>query len=169
MDQHELQNILLETTYTKTDYLRRVRIIREYLEERFFKGNDLRFPDYLGLIKASQHDREAFSMWNDEIMRFFTKDNVYTLINSLAENIKVLPVLTVYLPVNLDDYQIDELGKWFRKSLSPILIMDIHCNPAIISGCAYVWNGKYHDFSLHKLIDIKQDIVNRIISEYAKF
>lgn len=168
MNQQQLQDIVLSTTFTKADYLRRVRTLREFLEQRFFSGLDISFPDYLAKINSSQHERETLVNWTEEFFSYFTPDNLYKLIESLKEGLKLLPVVVFYSAVILDDYQVDELGKWFRLNLSPILILDMRCSPGIISGCAYVWTGKYHDLSLHHLFSNKQEIIAKIIESYAK-
>ena len=141
--------------------------MREYLEQKYFAKNDISFSDFLAEKKATQRDRDTMLSFMDELLKFFTKDNTYFLINGLLESMKSLPILTVYLAIILDDYQIDELGKWFRENLHPELIMEVHCNPALVSGCAYIWKGKYHDFSLHYFISKKQEIINKIIQAYA--
>ena len=168
MNVRQIQSIILVKTYTKTDYLRRVTLIREYLENRFFKDESLQFSDYLVKNQISQHDRDALSHFDDHFFNLFTRDNLYLLINGLIETMKVLPVLTLYLAVILDEYQLDELGVWFRHNLNPELIIDVRCNPTLVSGCAYVWNNRYKDLSLHFFLSQKQAIINKIIDAYAQ-
>ena len=168
MNVREIQQILLNNTYTKPDYIRRLTLIREYLESRFFAENKINFSDYLVNVKALQIDREALSVLDEHFFHLFTKDNVYLLINGLTESLKVLPTLTLYLAVMLDDYQIIELGKWFRQNLNPELIIDVRCNPTLVSGCSYVWNNRYKDLSLHYFLSKKQELINRILDAYAK-
>ena len=82
--------------------------------------------------------------------------------------LRTLPVLTLYLAVILDEVQMDELGIWFRNNLNPELIIDVRCNPTIVSGCAYVWNNNYKDLSLHNFLSQKENIINKIIDAYAQ-
>ena len=168
MDVRQIQAIILTKTYTKTDYLRRVTMIREYLERRIFKEPSLKFSDYLNQVVASQHDLEAFSHLDEHFFQLFTRDNLYLLINGLLDSLKTLPVLTLYLAIILDEIQMDELGVWFRQNLNPELIIDVRCNPTLVSGCAYVWNNRYKDLSLHNFLSQKQAIINKIIDAYAQ-
>ncbi|OGG32434.1 hypothetical protein A3I51_02595 [Candidatus Gottesmanbacteria bacterium RIFCSPLOWO2_02_FULL_38_8] len=168
MDVRQIQAIILSKTYTKTDYLRRVTLIREYLERRIYKEPELLFPDYLNMIAASQFDVKALSHLDVHFFNLFTKDNLYLLINGLMDALRTLPVLTLYLAVILDEIQMDELGIWFRNNLNPELIIDVRCNPTIVSGCAYVWNNNYKDLSLHNFLSQKENIINKIIDAYAQ-
>ena len=147
MNVRQIEQIILNNTYTKSDFLKRLTIIREYLEAKFFTDSQLSFSDFLDKLKVSLYEREALIRFDDSFFGLFTKDNLYQLIKGLTENLKSLPLLTLYTPVMLDDLQLDELGKWFRQNLNPELIMDIRINPLLVSGCAYVWKGKYKDLS----------------------
>lgn len=168
MDVSQIQSIILAKTYTRADYLRRISLIREYLESRFFKDNPENFTVFLGFQKASHHDHDALNLLDEHFFNLFTRENLYPVINALTESLKSLPVLTVYLAIIIDDYLVDELGVWFRKKLHPELIMEIHCNPSLVSGLAYVWNNKYHDLSLRYFFSKKEEIINKIIEDYAK-
>jgi len=167
MNVSQIEQIILNNTFSKTDYLRRLTILREFLEKKYFSDGNMIFLDFLNQIKASQHDREATALWDVNFFNLFTKDNLYLVINSLVASLKSLPILTVYLPVMLDDYQIDELGRWFRTNINPEVLMDIKINLLLVSGCAYVWKGKYHDLSLHFFLSKKQSVINKIIEAYA--
>src|SRR3989338_5603413 len=148
MNVSQIEQIILQNTFSKTDYLRRLTILREFLEKKYFSDGSITFLDFLNQIKASQHDREATVFWEEHFFNLFTKDNLY-------------------LPVMLDDYQIDDLGRWFRTNINPEVLMDIKINLLMVSGCAYVWKGKYHDLSLHYFLSKKQSIINKIIEAYA--
>ena len=169
MDARQIQQIILRQTFTKSQYLRRLTYIREYLESCFFKNYTADFPAFMREIKASQHDHEALAVLDKHFFNLFTRDNLYPLINTLTEELKVLPVLTLYLSVLIDDYLVDELGVWFRQNLHPELIMEIHIDPTLLAGSAYVWNNRYHDLSLHYFFDQKKDIINQIIDSYVKY
>ena len=168
MDVRQIQQIIITKTFTKPDYIKRVTILREYLETKFFKDPSISFEKYLESINITPQDKEAFAALDEHFFNLFTRDNLYLIINGLSESMKSLPVLTLYLAVNMDDIQVNELGIWFRKNLNPELIMDIHCNPTLVTGCAYVWNNKYKDLSLHYILSQKEDLINKIIETYAR-
>jgi|SRR3989338_9073039 len=168
MEIRQIQNIILQKTYTKTDYLRRVTFIREYLENKMYKNPDFNFLDFLTQKNVSRSDRDALSNLDGNFFNLFTVDNLYLIINGLTDLLKALPVLTLYLAVILDDDQMDQLGIWFRKNLNPELIIDMRINPGLVSGCAYVWNNQYKDLSFHNFISQKQSLINKIIDSYAQ-
>lgn len=168
MDYQQIEAIILQKTYTKSDYIRRCTILREYLETKFFKDSSLGFSQFLEKANISEYDREALLTLDEHFFNLFTKDNLYLIINGLLETLKSLPVLTLYLAVNLDDSQICQLGTWFRRNLNPELIMEIRCNPTLVTGCAYAWNNRYKDLSLHFLFAQKEEIINKIIESYAR-
>lgn len=168
MDVNQIQQIILQKTYTKSDYIKRVSILREYLETKFFKDGSLGFPRFLETINISENDRETLLVLDEHFFNLFTKDNLYLIINGLTESLKALPILTLYLAVNLDDSQINLLGRWFRQNLNPELIMEIRCNPTLVTGCAYAWNNHYKDLSLHFLLAQKEELINKIIESYVR-
>jgi len=168
MDALQIQQIILLKTYTKADYLRRLTFIREFLESRFFKNYQGSFSDFLLKSAVPSHDREAMSNLDEHFFNLWTRENLYPLIVSLSESLKSLPSLTLYLAVLIEDHLIDELGLWFRKNLHPDLIMEVRLNPHLLAGAAFVWNNHYHDLSLRNFFKLKEDIINKIISEYAQ-
>ena len=168
MDILQLQSIILTKTYTKADYLKRVTFIREYLEGKFFKNQKLNFQQYLIEINCPEYDKVALSRLDDHFFNLFTKDNVYIMVNGLMESLKSLPVLTLYLAIPFDNNLVDSLGFWFRQNLNPELIIDLRTNPALVTGCAYVWNNKYHDLSLSFLLNQNEKIIEKIIESYGQ-
>src|SRR3989344_2779473 len=97
MNVHQLQQIILSNTFTRADYLKRVRLMRAYLEQQFFTSEKMSFADFLAKLKISQRDREAILPYSQEMFKFFTYDNTYLLIDGLLESMKPLPLLTLYL------------------------------------------------------------------------
>jgi len=168
MDTLQIQQIILQTTYTRADYLKNLTLIRKYVESRIFKNYSGKFTDFLLEAKVSRHDRDAISHFDDHFFNFFTRENLYPLISGLTEKLKSLPALTLYLAVMIDDYLIDELGLWFRKNFHPELILEVRINPSLLAGAAFVWKNHYHDLSLHHFFKMKEEIINKIISDYAQ-
>lgn len=168
MDYRQIEAIILQKTYTKSDYIRRCTVLREYLETKFFKDSSLGFSQFLAKANISENDKGALLTLDEHFFNLFTRDNLYIIINGLSESLKALPVLTLYLAVNLDDPQISQLGRWFRENLNPELIMDVRCNPTLVTGCAYVWNNRYKDLSLHFLFAQKEEFINKIIESYTR-
>ena len=168
MDIRQIQQIILTKTFTKADYLRRVTIIREYLESRFFKDFQGDFSLYLEKKAVPIKDRKALTHLDGNFFNLITSDNLYLIINGLVESLKDLPTLTLYLAIIVEDDLVNKLGVWFRQNLHPELIMEVRYDPGLVSGCAYVWNNKYHDLSLHHLFNQKHEVINKIIDAYAR-
>lgn len=168
MNEFEIQNIILKKTYTKSDYIRRVNQIRAYLEARFYKNYLKSFSDYLFEQLVPLHDHDAIGHLDEHFFNLFTQDNFYPLLNSLTESIKSIPVLTLYLPVIIDNSLIAKLCLWFRANLHPELIMEVHCNPNLVAGAAYVWNNQYHDLSLRNFFSVDDTLITKIVDSYAK-
>jgi hypothetical protein len=167
MNEKEILDTILTTTYTKLDIARRMRLLREYLEHRFFQTTSFSLNDFLTSQKAEPSDFKAMNFWGVAFYDSFNRENAYLLLGTLNLAIEQLPMVTVYLSVFPSDTQTADMGMWFRKHLTQNVLMDIRINPKLVGGCSYVWNNLYHEFSLAYFFNKKRDVIAGIVSEYA--
>lgn len=169
MNEDQILSTILPSTFTKAHCYRRLRLWREFLEHKFFKGEpEVKIEDFLREENASQSDLDTLSSLGGKFYHLFTRENIYKILNNLSDNLKKLPVVTVFLPNEPTEREIVNLGKWFRKHLDPYVIMDLRLDPKLHTGCAFVWNGVYHNFSLRFYLDKEKKRVLQIIEEYAQ-
>lgn len=159
---------MLRTCFTKTELHRRINILRDFLEAKFFMGETHSLQDWLYAHHIPDPDSQAILSWGKAFYDSFTADNVYQVISDFTKFVSELPILTMYLPFTPQEKEMVSLGIWCRKNINARCILDIRSDPSLVAGCTLSWNGVYRDYSLHSFIEDSRDGVKKLISQYAK-
>ena len=169
---------ILKTSFVKADMLRRIRLVREYVEQRFFASSEavamerslsaqlgqappIRAPashgeaakkeleEFLSTSDISDDDKKIIQGYGAEFFRTFTKDNAYDLLSSIDEGLKKLETINFYVPVELDAAATEKLGSWVRENVEKSILIELHTDTSVFGGCSFARKGEYHDYSLH--------------------
>lgn len=167
MDKTELTEHVIKSAYTRRDVSRRLRLLREYLEQGFFKGDKPDVTKFLLTRHATTDDIDAFLNWGDAFFGSFDKDSIYKILQTIAENIKKVPAIRLYIPYEPVPAEIIKIGKWFRENVGNRILLDIHTDPSLLGGCAFAWKGIYRDYSLRYYMLKRRDEITKIVSEYV--
>ena len=164
-----LIDTIVTTTFIRKDIDRRLGMLREYLEGKFFTGKtaDVTFIAYLATQKISEEDREILPVWEHIITNTVTKDNFYDFFDSVNQRFKELPTVKLFIPFIPTSTDAHEFGIWFRKQVDPRIILELHEEPSLVAGCAFVWQGVYREYSLRYFLRQKIDVINTIFTSYA--
>jgi hypothetical protein len=168
MEISDLSNTVIKNAYTRKDISRRLRFIRELLEQEFFKGDDK--PDvtkFLLTRHATTDDIDAFLSFGNDFYKSFNQDNIYKILKSISETIKKLPSIRLYIPYEPVPAEIIKIGKWFRGNVGDQIILDLHADPTLLGGCAFAYRGVYRDYSLRYYMLKKRDEITRLITQYV--
>ena len=158
---------VLKTCYTRNDISRRLRLLRDYLEQNYFTENRMDMTKFLVMRRATTDDIDAFIGWGDDFFKSFTRKTAYALIDNMTEKVKTLQVASLYIPYEPVPAEINKIGSWFRGNIGPTVILDIHADPTLLGGCAVVWKGTYRDYSLRYYMLKKRQEIVRVIEEYV--
>lgn len=143
----DLLDVILSTAYTKIEALNRVRALREYVLGQLF-GN--------GKAVSKEHLPTGQSVWlaslDKDFCKSFNRANVYDLLDALEEEVKKIEAIVIYLPFNLPEETVSELGQRLRLLFGPRSLAEIRTDPTLLAGAALVWKGIYKDYSLRKKI-----------------
>ncbi len=161
-------SLILKHTYTKPDLHRRLRLVREYLEGKLFAGASETLAGFLSANGATQEDVIEMAYWGDEFFTQFSRENVYAKLKVLADEANELPILSLYVSYEPNSYETGQLGEWCRKNVDPKLLLELHIDPIILGGCAFVWNGLYRDYSLGYYLRQKKSEIAEIFEKYEK-
>ena len=168
MNNHELLHTILNKAYTKSDALRRLHLLREYLEQSLFStDSNLTLNDFLDQQNSSDEDYYIMTSWKKSLYNSITQENLYKIINAISEEIKSYPTIIIYLPHKPENKDIKKIGSWFHKNISENILIDIKTDEEKIGGCAFVRNGIYFDYSLHHYIQKNRESILNLINEYA--
>jgi hypothetical protein len=168
MSADKLFETIIATTYTKAEIYRRIRLLREYLEEKFYgKEKAVDFAAFLNKKGISKSDYEVMMSWPEDMLTSFEKSNAYDLIDGLVATIKARPVVTLYIPFDPPPAETAKLGSWFRKTVHVHVIIDLHVDLTTFGGCAFAYEGIYHDYSLGYYMQKHRDEIRGLITNYV--
>ena len=169
MTEGEILETILKTGFVKSDVHRRIRLLRQYLEHSFFGSGDKQpLAQFLTNMSVPEVDAEIMKSWGDAFYSTFTKENAYDLVDSVGEKVKDLPVVNVYVPIELDKEQIERYGTWFRQNVDEHILVEFHLEHNTIGGCAFAWQGVYQDFSLRHYLHGRDEEIQKIIDGYTE-
>lgn len=167
MEIQELMFTIIKTAYTKADIQRRMRLLREYLEQIHFTGERIDLTKFLLSRRAQTDDIDAFLSWGNEFFDTFTKEKAYPILNAISEHMKTLPVISMYIPYEPVPAEINKLGIWVRRNVDEQVLIDLHTDPTLLGGCAFAWQGTYRDYSLRYYMQKKREEIAKVIQEYV--
>lgn len=168
MDEPKIISTIIANTFTTADLNRRLSYIREFGQEIVYHPDDkISLTDFLESKLAAISDIATFTILGDNALSGFDKDNIYGIINNLEADLKNLPVITVYLPYPPETDEIVRLGKWFRTAMNNDVLMDLKVNKELLAGCAFVWKGIYHEFTLHFFMKKSREALLKIFESYV--
>lgn len=166
----EILAVILQDTYSLTQFKHRLRTLKSNLIETFFgethlastSGEESSFgtgptPE----VNLAPQDLDWLKSLPSGFYQNFTKDNVYQVFTNLEGEIPKLKILIMYLSFEPDDVTLNQIGQASRKAFaSPLLLLDIKLNPILIAGPALSWKGVLRDYSLKaKLTERKEEIL----------
>jgi F0F1-type ATP synthase delta subunit len=168
MTDDQLLHRVLESSFVKADVFRRTRIVREYLEQRFYSpGEKKDLKDFLTHTNVSEDDTHVMHEWGDTFFNSFTKENAYELLEKVNGHVKDLPTINLYVPVSLEPAEIAKLGGWFRQNVDKKILIELHVESSTLGGCALAWNGVYVDYSLKHYLHKRMDAVRKVLTDYT--
>lgn len=163
----KLLSIMLSNTYTKADFKRRLRIVREYIEATGFTtgGKKTTIAAWLKTKNEPIVDTLAVTTWSNDIDDILHTKNIYQLAEHLEKRVNELPIVTIYLPFTPPEDEIPHIGEWARKNLDPNVLLETRIDQYVTGGCGIVWNGVYRDFALNFMMDKQRDAVMAAIND----
>ncbi|HUD19764.1 MAG TPA: hypothetical protein VMR81_04950 [Patescibacteria group bacterium] len=160
---------ILKTSFVKADVHRRIRVLRQFLEQKYYgRGEKLNLKEFLDKEKVSDTDKTVLAGWGPEILEGITKENAYDLTDAMTDEIKELPLITLYIPFEPDEASIQRIGTWFRENVDKRTLVDINVEASVFGGCAFAQDGVYHDYSLRGLLSRHYQEIRTVFDQYAK-
>lgn len=162
---------ILENTFTKQDFYARIGLVQECLEHSIYDSeNDIenRAMHCAEYARSKNQTNLApyIEEWGNEVFAIFSAENIYNQIRDLKEMVENLPELVLYVPVDITGKNIESIGQVVREKFGAQVMIDLMIESNALGGCAFVWNGKYHDFTLNYFLKEKQSEVANLIRSY---
>lgn len=168
MDESAIAHIILESTYTKPQLIKRLQLLGAYAELVSFTKLESTLSEYLSLQNVSQAEQDVIAVWYDTAVKLAGGRPLVFVVKQFEKIVPGLPTLTLYLPTTPDEETLKKTVTWFRENLNPEILLDLVVKPELVAGCAYVLNGTYHDFSLHYFFTKHKDQIKQVLDEYTK-
>jgi F0F1-type ATP synthase delta subunit len=169
----ELFTSLHSRIYRHTDLHSVMMELKEFLEKFFFsdyfsgKSNVQALHHYIDENDLPVKVVDILRSIPDSFLDRFGANTLYDQIARLEELLSQTPLLTIYVPVELEPEHYEHLGNWVREHVNPQLVFDTKLDSTVIGGCAFVWNGTYHDYSLRYFIKQNhQEIIEALHNEH---
>lgn len=144
---NDLLTIFLKDTYSLPQARRRLNVLRNFLDEKFFNP-----PSAM----ISEEDSAWIKSLPEGFLKNFTKLNSQKQVEGLRAQLNKLEPLIIYLPVEAPDQEIDKIGVWLRKNTSQV-IFDTKLNPSLMGGAAISIKGALKDYSLKPKIEAQKE------------
>lgn len=180
---------ILEKTYTKNQALRRLRLIKDFINFKFFSHTGEK-KDLLAVLESFDKvhlsvteaeklkNNETFSKYRtrvqdieflrnlgEEFFGLFRATDLDQQFTELEKVINQTKSFQLYLPIEIPDEEIDRLGRWFKDNAGVNCLMELEYDPNLIGGCSISFNGVIKDYSLsQRLKQSKEEIIQTLAS-----
>jgi hypothetical protein len=164
----KLFSIIHRVSFTRADMLRRIRMVREYLEYKYFSSRaSTELADYLRDNQVSGYDSQALIAFGDAFYANFSRETAYTVIDGLVDKVKQYPVVTLYIPFEPTADDITKIGTWFRDEVDNTILLDLHVDSNLIGGCAFAYRGVYKDYTLRYYLTKRHEEIGAMLDQMA--
>ncbi len=165
---NQVLTIILKETYTKTSLLRRVRLAKDVANFALFHLQDPNLSLEITLEKLLaatpagplKTQVEANKDWllslGDNFFKQFDKSQINVIFNQIQSEIEVLKSITIYLPFEIYDRDIQSLGQWFKKNVGQEAIFEFAYAPDLIGGCSLSYKGIVKDYSIKTRVQLNR-------------
>lgn len=166
MEQTLLETIL-QDTFIKTRALKRVTGLKDYALNRIFSS-----LEQGSLLKADTMKDPEITTWisslNPTFLGGINQQNIYKIFGQLEKDVKAIEPLVLYLPYELPEETITEIGQKLREDYGKNFLIDIQIDPALIAGAALSYKGVYRDHSVRKNIFDNKKAILETFRKYIK-
>lgn len=156
-------DIILQNTFVKNTALKKTTALKDYLLKRVFSKNQT--P-----LENTGNEDPVMTKWvldlDPAVYSDINPQNIYAVFDNLEKSIKDCEPLIIYLPYELPEEQIIEIGQKLRTDYGKNFLMDIQIDPGLIAGVALSYKGIYKDTSVKQRI---MDQRKEVLAEFRKY
>lgn len=150
---------LLALCYTQSEAARALRIIKDYLNQRFFSKPPTPKP-------PSPQQTSLINQLGQSFFDHFQADKLADQITELEEEINQTKLVTIYLPLEMPPQELERLGQWIKANLGAQTLFEPKLDPSLIGGCALSLKGVYKDYSLRQLLKDNHEAVMKSLTSF---
>src|SRR3989338_8538949 len=118
MDSQKFINIILQDTFTREDAVRRLRVLRIILEQKFFTQS--KDSSLLQSRDISPDDYKIVQSWLSLSPDLFNHINIYKVLNNISNSLDKLPDIIFYVASEINDpLYLAKITQWVREFIAP--------------------------------------------------
>lgn len=169
---------IVATCYTKKQSIKRLRLIKDFLNFYFFDLNpqtnfeqafaEFQKQEMLKSSNFSLRDVDFLRQLGPLFIKTFQPSSFHLGLEELEKQLTDLKAVSLYLPFELPEVEVERLGIWFKKSLGNSSLFEVIFDPSLIGGAALSVNGIYKDYSLKQKIKDSKDQIARLLTAFNK-
>lgn len=163
----ELLDQILADTFTLAQAMKRLQVLKDLVLVKLFSGKE-ELPIHITTQTQPGQQTPWITTLDSGIYKHFNRKNVYKIFQDLEIEIKKIKPLIIYLPFDVDDVNIDEIGRNARHLFGKNFLIDIKIDPSLIAGTALVWNGVYKDYSIKQKIAEDRQRILTMLKDFIK-
>lgn len=161
-----LLEVILSNTFTKNQAEKKIIVLKNFLLNNIFAISKKK------VSSEAITDNPKLALWvenlDKSVLSSVTPQNIYEIFEKMETEVKAIEPLVLYLPYELPEEEINQIGTTLRKDYGPKFLIEISIDPNLIAGCALSYKGIYKDYSVRqKITDNKQEIL-AIFKNYVK-
>jgi len=151
-------NILLASSFTKPQVIKRLSLLHDFLNYWLFASN---LPLEKALAEFSKKDLESKLIGSFSINFFkqFNSQNVTQLLKDLNDQVNKFQLLTITIPVFLPEHEVIRIGHYLRTNFNSKFLIELKVDPSLIAGAALTYGGNYRDYSLKAKIAENRNVI----------
>ena len=157
-------NTLIANSYTKPQVIKRLSLLHDFLNFWLF-GSQQNLEEALTQFQQKNPDSQLTSAFDSTFLNQFNRANVTERLKELSDRLNQFKVLTISLPVDFPEDQINQIGQYLRTNFKTQLLIEIKIDPMLIAGVGLSWSGSYRDYSLKAKIAQNR---NAILEDFKK-
>lgn len=182
-EQVNSNDLFLQSCFTKQQALRRLRLLKDFLDFLFFDKQKTKVGEEAGFVLAINEFREKLKVRDLNYfevdaqflsnlgMSFyfaFTPENYNQKMKDLESSFSKSNKVVVYLPIEPSEQETVKMGVWFKTNVSKDILMDLQYDPSLIGGPAFSYRGVYKDYSIRSRIKAQKQAILKSLLAYAK-
>lgn len=173
----DLSRIFLTNVNTKIEALRRLRLLKGFLNQIFFEQQskvdikqsiDRFFEVSQDASEFIEVDKAFFLKLGDDFYKQFNTRTLNKQLEELEATLNQVKGVIVYLPIELPQTEVEKMGQWFKVNVGEQTIMDIQYDPTLIGGAAFSYNGVLKDYSLRARITTQKEMILQTLLSFKE-
>lgn len=145
----EVLSLFLQSNYSSSQIRHRLNTLKNFLQARLFNSS-------VSLSEIPVEDKTWLESLDSRLIAHFNPYNMDTEFKSFEQKLHDIKPLTIFLPFQIPDEEVDNLGRYIRQNFKPDAVLEIKFDGNLIGGAALSWNGVYKDYSIRSLITQNQ-------------